>query len=291
MPEFASVEALSDQSFLDDDVLRGTVASENQREQAGRVWVDEIDGLADSLCFYGALSKDNNGRDPIIFFEGDRLRGSGDKLKVIGGHNKWSPRRKQIEAEQYSVAFGRTFVNLARPGVFGSTGDHRQRRREREFALVNGALDKLKEAFGWSRLNLAGQSGGGHLVGMLLACRNDIEYAVIASGNVAVRQRIQDNGWSEDMTGYDLRIHPLAGPIADPIDRVSDVAKHPPRLVIMLTDPRDNIVSASVQTAYHDALKNMRLNVEQRYWYLPEDDVDHHSLGFAALLTAASLSP
>ena len=52
-----------------------------------------------------------------------------------------------------------------------------------------------------------------------------VEYAVIASGNVAVHQRIQDNGWSEDMTGYDLRIHPLAGPIADPIDRVFDVAK------------------------------------------------------------------
>jgi len=55
-----------------------------------------------------------------------------------------------------------------------SPGDHHQRWREREFALVNGALDKLEEAFGWSRLNFAGQSGGGHLVGMLPACRNEL---------------------------------------------------------------------------------------------------------------------
>jgi poly(3-hydroxybutyrate) depolymerase len=84
-------------------------------------------------------------------------------------YTRLSPATMQREAEQYAAASGRTFVNLARPGVFGSTGHHLQRRREREVALVDRALNRLKELFGWSRIDLAGMSGGGHLVGALLA--------------------------------------------------------------------------------------------------------------------------
>ncbi len=48
-----------------------------------------------------------------------------------------SPAMMQAEAEQYAAAAGRTFINLARPGVYGSSGDHMQRRREREVRLID----------------------------------------------------------------------------------------------------------------------------------------------------------
>ena len=58
----------------------------------------------------------------------------------------------------------------------------------------NEAVNRLKEAFGWHHVNLAGLSGGGHLVAALIARRMDVGLAVIASGNVAVAQRNQERG-------------------------------------------------------------------------------------------------
>jgi hypothetical protein len=188
---------------------------------------------------------------------------------------------RQRKAEQLAIALDRTFVNLARPGVFGSTGDHSQRRRQRETAIVNEAITKLKMAFGWSRLNLVGQSGGGHLVGMLLALRDDVDLAVIASGNVAVWQRIRERGSSEDATGY-------TDPV-DPIDHVATVATHSPQSVVMLTDPEDKTVSASSQTAYFRALQAAGVNVAHRL--LPGDGPENHRLLEAALLVAANFAP
>ncbi len=109
------------------------------------------------------------------------------------------------------------------------------------------ALDRLKEHFGWDKITLAGTSGGGHLVAAIIARRADIDCAVIASGNVAVRKRLEEHGLKADVTGYT--------DFVDPLNAVRDVARHPPRSVIMLTDPQDELVTASSQAAYLDALE------------------------------------
>jgi dienelactone hydrolase len=160
----------------------------------------------------------------------------------------------------------------------GSSGNHHERRREREVALVDDALDRLKNAFGWQRISLAGLSSGGHLVAALMARRGDIDCAVIASGNVAVRMRNQERGMRADVTVY--------SDFVDPIDLVSDVARHPPNKVIVLTDPRDKIVSAVGQTAYVQALRDVGVAVEHRF--LPAADAHHHILRQAAILAAAT---
>ena len=184
----------------------------------------------------------------------------------------------QAEAEQFAVSLARPFVNLARPGVFGSSGKHFERRREREVALIDAALDQLREALGWSRIDLAGQSGGGHLVAALMARRRDIDRAVIASGNVAVRRRNQLRGTAADATGY--------ADFVDPIDLVAAVAQHPPRQVIVLTDPQDAVVPAECQAAYVRALRGAGVAVEQRF--VAALDPRRHGLRLAALLAAAS---
>jgi hypothetical protein len=89
------------------------------------------------------------------------------------------------------------------------------------------ALTRLKAHFGWRRLNLVGQSGGGHLVAALIARRADIGCAVISSGNTAVAQRNRENGWTADVTRHTDFI--------DPIDHVAEVARHPPEQIIVLT--------------------------------------------------------
>ena len=61
-----------------------------------------------------------------------------------------SPRDVQALSEQFAALFGRPYLHLARPGILGSSGHHRDRRRPREVALVDAALTRLKERFGWT---------------------------------------------------------------------------------------------------------------------------------------------
>ena len=272
-------------AFCPNDVLSGVPATEAHRDGPGRLWV-EVDGHGDGLRFYGAMAGDA-GAAPVIFLEGDVLRqvsgslASGVEWQVVDGYAQLSPALLQGEAAQYAAATARSFVNLARPGAYGSSGHHRQRRREREVALVDRALDRLKKRFGWSRIDLAGVSGGGHLVAALMGRRSDIDRAVIASGNVAVRKRAQERGLETGVTGY--------ADFVDPIDLVQQVARHPPRKLIMLTDPRDMLVSASSQAAYLEALRGSGVEVEQRL--VPARDPNHHLLRVPAIMAALAGAP
>ncbi len=276
MPCFPTAAALEGRpGFAAEDVLRGVPAPPARNDEPGQVRV-EVDGVADSLRFYGRAVDD--GGPPLVYLEGDASRQEAGAWTVFDSYAGASPHGLQVRAEQVALATGRTFVELARPGVYGSSGDHQQRRRPREVALVDAALTALKRAFGWDRIDLAGFSGGGHLVAALMARRHDVDCAVIASGNVSVRQRNRENGWAADITGY--------ADFVDPIDLVAEVARHPPRRIIVLTDPLDRTVSAACQTAYADALRAAGLAVDPRL--VPARDPTHHVLNDAALLAAAA---
>lgn len=262
-------------SFSAEEALDGVCAT-TPCDGPGRIWA-EVDGRGDCLRFYGS---DPGGAPahPIVFLGGDIFRRAegrrGIEWEVPCGYRLGSPLTMQIEAEQHAATIGRCFVNLARPGTYGSSGDHRQRRRPREVALVDRALDRLKRHFGWTGIDLAGLSGGGHLVAALMARRSDIRCAVIASGSVAVRQRLHERGLEVNVTGY--------ADFVDLIDLVRDVARHPPGKVMALTDPLDRIVSPSSQAAYIDALRTAGVEVEQKL--VPADDPSHHIIGLPAIL-------
>ena len=138
------------------------------------------------------------------------------------------------------------------------------------------ALTRLKTHFGWRRLNLVGQSGGGHLVASLIARRADIGCAVIASANTAVAQRNRENGWMTDITGH--------SDFFGPIDHVAEVARRPPEKIIVLTDPHDERVSASVQTGYVEALRRVGVVVDHRF--LPATGKLRHDLQLPGILAA-----
>jgi dienelactone hydrolase len=237
-------------NFSGDDVLNGVVARPSDFDGPGRVRV-AVDDEAEIIAFYGACPSGSRAQ-PVIFLRGDAVE--------RGAANQWyvatSAYDVQALAEQFAATFHRPYIHLARPGILGSSGRHLDRRRPREVALVDAALDRLKAHFGWTSLNLVGQSGGGHLVAALMARRSDIDCAVIASGNTAVAQRNRENGWEADITGH--------ADFLDPIDFVGNVARHPPSKVIVLTDPTDTRVSASVQTAYVEALRKAGVAVDHR---------------------------
>jgi dienelactone hydrolase len=259
MVEFAMSLSSQDEShFSREDVVQGVVPRSAWQFAPGRIWVN-IENVPDSIRFYGSLT-DRPAAMPIIFLEGDVIV-QGNRLNndtIVGErYLSLSSKLLQAEAVQFAELFKRPFINLARPGTYGSSGDHQQRRREREVALINTALDQLKIAFGWDRVDLAGQSGGGHLVASLIARRSDIRRAVIASGGVAIRMRNQEFGRDVDATGY--------SDFVDPLDAVADVKKNHAGEIIILTDPNDQVVSVAVQTAYVTALARADVEVSHRF--------------------------
>jgi dienelactone hydrolase len=266
----------SEPNFSSDDVLNGTIATPRACSDTGRIWV-EIDSRGECLRFYGTVPEGSR-QSPVIFLDGDVVQPQGrtTNWEVPGYYAQLSPAIMQAEAAQYATATQRGFINLARPGTYGSSGNHLERRRKREVDLVDAALDQLKQRFGWSVISLAGQSGGGHLVAAMLARRTDVDCAVIASGNVAVRQRLREWNLKADVTGFT--------DFVDPIDGVQNVARHPPRSLVVLTDAQDKVVTASSQATYVAALQNAGVSVEQRF--VVARDPGRHLLRIPAIMAA-----
>lgn len=261
--------------FSADDVLQECLSSDGRG--AHQILVS-VEGRDDSLRFYRAEAGIEK-RSPLVFLEGDVVHltspyGEPPLWHVAAFYQKLTPNLMQGEVNFYAASAGRTLINLARPGIFGSTGRYLERQRPREVALVDPALDALKARFGWKSFDLAGFSGCGHLVGALLARRDDIGCAIIASGNVAVRQRGTALGLTTDVTGY--------ADFIDPIDYASEIARRQPKRVIMLTDPMDRIVEARFQTAFGAASTDAGVNVEQRM--IAAADTDRHNLRHAAII-------
>ena len=260
--------------FSGADVIRGVECAAPDGDGPGRVRV-EVDGKPDVLAFYGA-APEGAPADPVIFLRGDAVEKRDDGFVANEWYVAATAYDVQALTEQLSASFHRPYVHLARPGILGSSGHHLDRRRPREVALVDAALTRLKAHFGWRRLNLVGQSGGGHLVAALIARRDDIGCAVITSGNTAVAQRNRENGWPADITGH--------SDFLDPIDHVTEVARHPPQKIIVLTDLHDQRVSASVQTAYVEALRGVGVTVDHRL--MPASGRLRHDLQLAGILAA-----
>ncbi|MBM3556505.1 MAG: hypothetical protein FJX47_13240 [Alphaproteobacteria bacterium] len=108
--------------------------------------------------------------------------------------------------------------------------------------LVLAAFDELKARYGVERFAISGFSSGGHLVGALLAKRNDIVCAVAASGVLAVRQRIQWRGWVTDITGF--------SDYYDPITQVDRIPSDANRRIFIIGDPRDINAPFVAQESY-----------------------------------------
>ena len=86
------------------------------------------------------------------------------------------------------------YVFFASPGMYGSSGDHMQRRRPAESRLISAGLDALKQRLGINEFVLVGQCGGGHVTASLITLRADVVCAVVASANASPRIRWQTLG-------------------------------------------------------------------------------------------------
>jgi len=232
------------------EVLEGRVAAKQDCQPSETaIWV-RVGGRGECVRFFSAGLA---GENPVavVAFHGDRLwkkrQPDGSfSLKVVKYRDNSSD-ALLARVRKLAEASGLPHILIARPGTYGSSGDHRQRRRPREVRIVNAALAKIKQRYGIGELALVGQSGGGHLVASLLAEREDVTCAVTTSGVVAVGLRINLKGWSRDITGY--------SDFHDPIEQIARIPHDSERRIFVVGDPRDQNVPFETQVAYHARLQ------------------------------------
>ena len=169
------------------DLIRGITVTQAQCAALPQaVWVN-VTGREFCIRYYLSTAG-GEGTRPAVFLQGDRL----GKLNLKTGEYTSSGRDKDLDTDDFvraAEALSRQTkgpaIYLARPGLDGSSGDHRIRHTVLELNVTNAALDAIKKRHGFDGLHLIGQSGGAMLVGGMLALRSDIGCAVIGSGRLA----------------------------------------------------------------------------------------------------------
>lgn len=230
--------------FPVDQLMYGSVADETLcKSIPDTVWV-VVEGTGDCVRYFKSLLGHQPGGAGFIFFHGDYLGGTRMRgnLRVVGNYANQTPARLTNQANVLAKEAGGPYFLIARPGVFGSSGDHAQRRRSREPLLVNAALDQLKARYNIGAWHISGQSGGGTMAAALITLRYDIDCIGIASGGTAIKVRARELGFTGDSTGYD---DPY-----DPVDHISKISRSQTPRIFVVSDPRDTDVSFSSQSYY-----------------------------------------
>ena len=199
----------------------------------------------------------------IVYLTGDR-----DKLlRVPPDQIPANTAQAQIAAMQrLSRQAAVPVVMLARPGTYGSSGDHRLRRRmTEEFEPLYAGLDLLRRRHGIGRLVLWGHSGGATAAAAMLTMgRTDLRCAVITSAAFDYLERWRINRIQGGPAPSVERGQVLARAMYDPLAHVAGVVHDPRRTVYVLGDPRDTVTPFVLQAEFANALQRAGHQAEVR---------------------------
>jgi len=271
----AAVAARAD-IILMTDVARGIVMTQPQCAAIPQaVW---INAMGRNLCMrYYLSTAGGEGSRPVVFLQGDLGFNVDPKTGawlVPPGLPDTNTDDLVKYADQMSKKQKTTAIYLARMGRDGSSGWHKQRHTMLEVQATNIALEAIKQRYKFDGFHVYGHSGGGLLVGALLALRSDIGCAVPADGILAPNPMPKSP--DPALQYFDASAH------------VADIAKNPSAKILVITDPQDTVVKPQNQTPFVDKLRKAGRQVDQ---FLVEatDDEHHFTTPHAELVTTDCL--
>lgn len=242
-------------------------------DSGGYLWLPLAGGNA-CLRYFAPAGLDG-ARTVIVYLTGDRDRLLRLPPDRIPGN---TARAQTARMERLSRQAGVPVVMLARPGTYGSSGDHRLRRRlAEEFVPLYAALDLLRQRHGIDRLVLWGHSGGATAAAAMLTMgRSDVRCAVLTSAAFDYLERWRINRTRGGPAPSVQRGQALARAMYDPLAHLDGVVRDARRTVHVLGDPRDTITPFALQTGFARALQQAghRAVVQQERGKPPE----HHDL-------------
>ena len=199
---------------------------------ANRVFVRHDLGTA--CIAYFATPEQTQPRPAVVFFEGDVP--ASDLLKPNFTRDYLANMRSVLQGQAQRT--GVRFVFIARPGLFGSSGNHGARRSAAEMLTMNAALDAVKARLRLNEIVLAGQSGGSTIAAALLTLgRRDISCAVLGSGLLSVVEIEHAHRVREHLPPIQPAL--LQVLLFDPTDRLDWIARLQGRRIFVLGDPTD----------------------------------------------------
>jgi pimeloyl-ACP methyl ester carboxylesterase len=238
-----------DEEFPSGDLVTGKRISREQCEALrDAVWVEHREGTE---CIRYFPSSDVSGsKVAALFFHGDRLEG-----RTVISYKDNHAQMLRATAEGLAKVNRVPYIFVARPGAYGSSGRHMERRRLKEYLSLNAAVDAIKARYGLTQVHLGGQSGGATSVGALLTLgRTDVVCVAAASGGYDTLARAMDiagqsgQSWRGcDTTGFCDAYNVT--------DHVSSVQKSDHRRLFIIGDPSDSNTLFKYQQAFAEKLK------------------------------------
>src|SRR5262245_59329910 len=274
----APAPSLEKEPFSASDLLNGKKITQAECEALpSAVWV-VAEGQRECIRYFHAAAR-TGGSEVIISLSEDMvlINGRGE-VKPYDYYVKATPAQVQNEARTRSWTLGLPYLLLARPGTYGSSGEHSKRRTPGEISIISAALDAIKARHGYTRFHLIGWSTGGHSAAALMAQRTDLGCVALSSALLSVRGWLAEYGRNEDWTGNKKPI--------DPIALVDQITARPDLRIFVVTDPDDMVISARLQTAYVKRLAAAKLPVRQIF--IAASDASAHVLGNQALEVLAA---
>jgi len=274
----AAPPAFETEPFSGSDLIHGKKLTEAECQALpSAVWV-VAEGQQECIRYYhSAIGA--RGSEAIVRLSEDMvlINGRGE-VKPYDYYLKATPAQVQNEARTRSWTLGLPYLLLARPGTYGSSGEHSKRRAPGEISIISAALDVIKARHGYTRFHLIGWSTGGHSAAALMAQRTDLGCVALSSALLSVRGWLAEYGRNEDWTGNKKPI--------DPIALVDQITARPDLRIFVVTDPDDMVISARLQTAYVKRLAAAKLPVRQIF--IAASDASAHVLGNQALEVLAA---
>lgn len=277
---------LNDQAFSPYEALNGSFTSSKRCAAVPNgLWI-EIDGEGDCIRYYPQGLADSENQIALVYFGGDvMLRNSKGVRFITDSYARQSPATITTEMAEWAHKAGHPVIFMARPGIYGSSGDHNKRRHLREIMLVDRALDLIKKKHKISSFILTGHSAGGQIVAGLLNRRKDVSAVVITSGLVSVKQV---SAFWERRRRLPGKLLYNAAAFYDPIDEIDGIQTDPRPDIYLLSDPEDRAVPFFSQLFYVRRLR--AAGFEPHHIYVQATDRQRHILAYHGRLAAALIA-
>ena len=225
-------------------------------DRMGFLWVQAAEGP--SCIRYFASDDIDGARIAIVQFSGDRDGVMDQAPTRIPGNTE---ELRTLDAQRSRDRAGVPWIFMARPGTYGSSGDHRKRRQLVEFHALDAALDALMQRHRLQRIVIVGHSGGATAGAALLTMgRTRIACAVLTSGAYGLLERARMLGRSRDgrtdTTG--------SAEFYDPLDHVGGIARDPARRIVLIGNREDRNTPFVLQQRFADAVAKAGHRIELR---------------------------
>lgn len=261
-------------NFKAEELVQGVIATEYECKKIdGAVWAKLKTGEAECIRYWSSgLGAHIQTNRILVYIPSDQM--SFDV--AFESYTKLNPLIMNKIASDMQALVSAPFILLSRPGIFGSSGEHKQRRRKLESQLMSAALDEIKQKYAVTEFVIVGLSGGGHVLASLLGLRSDIVCGVPASSVSSPKLRWTQFGRASDLTGFVDSYEPL--------ENLNNTTFHPKLRIFVLGDPQDTNVPWSTQTPLADKLRELGVAVETIH--ATGSDIQHHFLGTSGLKLA-----